>query len=55
MIWMNFVDLQFYWWEYQVEFNPLGIYEKFYRQKCNVNVTGLDLQFEQIKLSEMWY
>jgi len=28
-----------------VEFDPLVIYENFY-QKCNVNVMGLDLQFE---------
>jgi len=32
----------------------LGIYRDFYRPKCNVNVTGLDLQFEQIELSEVW-
>jgi len=35
-----------------VEFDPLGIYGKFYCQKCNVNVTVLNLQFEQIKLSK---
>jgi len=36
-----------------VEFDPLGIYENFYRKKCNVNVTDLNLQFEQIELSEV--
>ena len=36
-----------------MEFDPLGIYEKNFRQKYNVNVTGLDLQFEQIELSEV--
>ena len=55
MIWTNFVDLLFYYWEYQVEFDLLWIYEDFYYQKCNVNVMGLDSQFEQIELSEVWY
>jgi len=36
-----------------VEFDPLGIYENFYRQEYNVIVTGLILQFEQIELSEV--
>ena len=31
----------------------LRIHEDFYRQRCNVNVTGLGLQFEQIELSEV--
>jgi len=29
------------------------IHGDFYRQRCNVNVTGLSLQFEQIELSEV--
>jgi len=36
-----------------VAFYSLEIYENFYRQKRNVNVTNLDLQFKQIELSEV--
>jgi len=38
-----------------VEFDLLGIYKNFYRQKCNINVTNLDMQLEQIELSKVWY
>jgi len=31
----------------------LKIHGDFYHQRCNVNVTGLSLQFEQIELSDV--